>query len=215
MKKINESVISFAKKIKRQGRCAIAHRSLGDSFLLKKARDNKEPIPEKWSGIVKIVEQVVDIAAVYAKRVENNLVQGELNPKVMWEREDCRYSEIDPENPTLNGIIRRHKSQPDRKYVRVIQPRTKDNAMIKGNYREVYKNNKGEIIEISLEDKERYFKNPPSKKGSQKQGEAGCSKETVPLNIKAENLIYAKSGDNVYTSDLLKQYQVEIIKEIN
>lgn len=184
-------LLNALKEIKHQGRCKIV--TTPDVKLLKKGRD-KNPIPENWNGLKKIVVQVADVGRSYLTGIQNHLEKTGINPE-NFDPENCRYSEVDPENPSLKGIIRRNKKNHDQKYIRIYQPRTEDNEAIKGNYRELFINSKGEIVEISLEEKENYFQSPPSKRGSQKQAESGCSKELVANNIKLENVVYFKKGD--------------------
>lgn len=167
--------------------------------LLVKGRTTKIPLPEKFIGLTHYYQIVASVGHSYHNSVKNQISKAGGNPD-LWEEEDCKYSERDPDS--TNGIVRRHKVDNDTKYLRCYPE-----LMGATHGKSFYLNGKGD--EISLEEveaiKSEYF---PKKEGSLKQSkvmeeqEIGLEKEVKPRNLLEKNIIYVKRGDFSYKREV-------------
>jgi len=187
-----KELIKTLESVKKNGKAKIITITEADKFLKKRDR------PEHLNNLRKITLQVVDVGYSYSELVENNLKKNGINPE-SFKKEECKYSDKFSEN----GLVRISKKDADQYYFRYF--------VNNNNYNEtIYVNEKDEVITFSDDDK-KFF---TSKGPSQKQGEAGLSKEIKPRNLKLENLEYFQKGKRVYNNISAKVIQLLDLEEV-
>jgi len=122
----------------------------------------------------------------YKSLIDNNLAKNDIDPE-NFSHENCRYSQ----KYSDNGFIRQNKNPAKdlNFYMRYILGL---NANTSKSSETIYLNENKEVIEIPQSYKDEYFKTSAP---SQKQAEAGVSKEIKVRNISLDNVVYFQKGD--------------------
>lgn len=185
--KVTREIIEDLANVKGHGFATIITVTDGEDFIKKYAdRSRKESRPEWLNGIKKITYQTINVGHDYVNMIRNQLAKSGIDPD-NFEAESCKYSHKFSDN----GIIRQNNTDELSFYVRYF---TGVNEITKKSYEEVFVNSKGDVVTIDKATKEKWFN---AKGSSQKQAEAGCSKEIMPRNVKIDNLFYFQRGETV------------------
>jgi hypothetical protein len=183
------NVVDAAKAIERPGIASIAMKT--DPKLLKKGRNSKLPLPDRFNGLKKVTYGTYPMGYEYFaedKGVGKQLTASGSTPDAFQvEKASGMHKASD------NGIVYESDKDSSQKYIRIY----KQNGKLKANTRHVYMNSKGDIVNITQEDFQDYF---PIVSAPKKQLEAGVDEDKVvlPLSPKAENITYLKKGDIVF-----------------
>jgi len=199
-----QNLIAELNRVDSHGMASII--AVSEIKLTKKSRADKSPTPDFLEGLVRIAKSVVNLNHDYNKAVRNQIEKAGCDPSD-WQPEPSKFSEPDPSCP--NGIVRQHKDDSSKKYIRVFVGMNSSKA-----YEEVYINGKGENVTdlITQDIKDNFF---PKKSGSQKQAMSGSGKEIKPREYKAENILYVKKGDVIFngglTQEVLDLFNLELV----
>ena len=137
----------------------------------------------------------------YKSLIDNNLIKNDIDP-ANFSHENCKYSRKFSDN----GWIRQHINPAKELnfYLRYIV-----GLNSKHKTETIYLNENYEVIEVPQDYKDNYFK---SSSPSQKQAEAGVSKEIMPRNLSLDNVVYFQKGDDRIFNDRVTE---EILNLLN
>lgn len=198
-----KTLIETMNTIEGHGLCRIIAKT--EVKLLKKGRSstkgNVVPVPSFLEGLTRYYQIAASVGHSYSNAVKNQITKAGGDAS-LWEIEDCKYSERDPES--TNGIVRRHKERHEEKYLRYFPELMGDTRG-----KSFYLNAQGQdVTELITPQIEAEFFTDWVKEGSLKQAEVmssqeiGLEKEVKPRNLKAENLLYLKRGEVTYLGNI-------------
>jgi hypothetical protein len=167
-------------------------------------KGNIVPVPKELEGLTRYYQIVASVGHSYSTGVKNQIKKAGGDP-TLWVDEECKYSERDPES--TNGIIRRHKTRHEEKYLRYF-PELMGDTHGKGFYLNAQGDDVTSLITPQIEAE--FFadyKKEPSLKQSEVMAsqEIGLEKEVKPRNLKAENLLYFKRGEVTFTGTISEE----------
>lgn len=201
-----KNLIETLNEINGHGLCRIIAKT--EVEILKKGRSSTKgnivPVPKELEGLTRYYQISASVGHSYSTGVKNQIKKAGGDAS-LWVDEECRYSERDPES--TNGIVRRHKTNHDQKYLRYF-PELMGQTFGKGFYINAQGDDVTDFITPEIEAE--FFKDwkkEPSLKQSQVMAdqEIGLEKEVKPRNLKAENLLYLKRGDVVFKTEIPSQ----------
>jgi len=147
---------------------------------------------------------VINVAHDYVKMIQNQLKNNGINPN-NFNPQACSYSQ----KFSKNGLVRQHIN-PSKDMTFYFRYFTGVNDITFKTYEVIYLNENGEIVDIPQDYKSAYFN---ASAPSQKQAEAGVTKEIKPRNLALDNLMYFQKGDEVFnkrvTDKIMELFDLE------
>lgn len=172
--------------------------------MTKKSRLDKSPRPDWAEGLISLTRYIVRVGNNYPTTINNQLAKTGFAPVFVADKSNV--SEPIPDFP--NEILRQGVHDSSKLYVRLYP----DNDL--KNHTEVfYINAKGEDVtsKVDASFKEAFF---PIPSGSVKQAEHGVSKEVMPRDYKAENILYIATGNclfNGLNKSIMDLFNLELV----
>lgn len=175
--------------------------AITDMKLTVKARSDKSPLPEHLKGLRKFVMTVVSMGHSYEDLINRQLIKAGLDcvhpvPKGQDKLFEADQTYSVPCADSTNKIIREHKEDTSRKYIRgFLTPN------LPPNFELHYINEKGVEVFPTKKEKDDFF--PPEKENeSNKQADLWLE-GTAQVRVrdwKAENVVYIQNGKTIWNN---------------